>query len=366
MAVASIDDEYRGLEHALREIFPGVAVEVSPSRSRGHALAAWADVHLASGRLHLRVVLQHAASRAQLIDAVELARLAPVDEGSSIPVIASPYLSPANQQLLRDANAAFIDYAGNAWLVAPGIHIDRRGFANPGKEERGQRDLFSDKASLVLRTLLVARSPMGVREIANTVSSKDERIRLTPGYVSKMVGELERRGYVSRSDEKIVLRHADELLRDWTSAYRGRRRPVPASYFVLAPSAEDLLPRVAEAFDAKGADYVLTGHAGASLVDRYTAFDVADVYVRELEDAVPALADLGARRVERGGNVNISVPYYRESAFYDRQMSKGGIKVASDLQLYLDLYDYPVRGREQAEHLYERHLRSLVERDDRP
>lgn len=366
MVAASIGDEYRGLEHALREVFPGAVVEVSPSQSRGHTPAARADVHLASGHLHLRVELLRGASRAQLIDAVELARLAQSHDSSSIPVIASPYFGPDNQQLLRDANAAFIDYAGNAWLQAPGIHIDRRGFANPGKEERGQRDLFSDKASLVLRTLLVARSPMGVREIANTVSERDERIRLSPGYVSKMVGELERRGYASRRDEKIVLRHADELLRDWTSAYRGRRRPVPASYFVLATSAEDLPPRLAEAFHARGADYVFTGHAGASLVDRYTAFDVADVYVRELEDVVPALADLGARRVERGGNVSISVPYYRESAFYDRQMSKGRISVASDLQLYLDLYDYPVRGREQAEHLYERRLRSLVERDDRP
>lgn len=365
MAAASTDDEYRDLELALGGIFPDAAVEVSPSQSRGHTSAAQADVHLASGSLHLRVELQHAASRAQLIDAVELARLAPPHGDPSIPVIASPYLSPTSQQLLRDANAAFIDYAGNAWLVAPGIHIDRRGFANPGKEERGQRDLFSDKASLILRTLFVARSPMGVREIASSVSSKDERIRLTPGYVSKVVGELERRGYVSRSDEKIVLRRAEELLRDWTSAYRGRRRPAPASYFILAPSTEDLLPRIAEAFDAKGADYVFTGHAGASLVDRYTVFDVADVYVRDLEDVASALADLGARRVDRGGNVNMSVPYYRESAFYDRQMSRGGMKVASDLQLYLDLYDYPVRGREQAEHLYERRLRSLVERDDR-
>ena len=362
---ASTDDEYRDLEHTLRDIFPGAAVEVGPSQSRGHASAAQADVHLASGSLHLWVELQHAASRAQLIDAVELAHLAPSHGDSSIPVIASPYFSPANQQLLRASNAAFIDYAGNAWLVGPGIHVDRRGFANPGKEERGQRDLFSDKASLILRTLLVARFPMGVREIASNVSSKDERIRLTPGYVSKVIRELERRGYVSRSDEKIALRHADELLRDWTSAYRGRRRPAPVSYFILAPSAEDLLPRIAEAFDAKGVDYVFTSHAGASLVDRYTAFDVADVYVKDLEDVTPALADLSARRVERGGNVNMSVPYYRESAFYDCQMSKGGMKVASDLQLYLDLYDYPVRGREQAEHLYERRLRSLVERDDR-
>lgn len=365
MAVGA-DDEYRDLERVLRDVLPGAAVEVSPGESRGgHASSAMADAHLAGGSVRLSVRLLTAPSRAQLLDAVEMARLSPPNDGPSIPVIASPHLSPASQQLLRDANAAFIDYAGNAWLVAPGIHLDRRGFPNPGKEERGQRDLFSDKASLILRTLLVARSPMGVREIASTVSSKDERIRLTPGYVSKVVGELDRRGYAAKRDEKVVLRHARELLSDWTSAYRGRRRPAPVGYFIIAPSTQDLLPCVADAFDARGADYVFTGHAGASLVDRYAAFDVVDVYVWDLEDVASALADLGARRVERGANVNISMPYYRESAFYDRQMSKGGIKVVSDLQLYLDLYDYPVRGREQAEHLYERRLRSLIERDDR-
>lgn len=365
MGAVSADDEYRDLEHALRDIFPDAALEVSPSQSRGRGPAAHVDVRLASGDVRLQVELKRGASRAQLIDAVELARVASSQGDSSIPVIASPYLSPASQQLLRDANTAFIDYAGNAWLQAPGIHIDRRGFVNPAKEKRGHRDLFSDKASLVLRTLLVARAPMGVREIASTVSSKDERIRLTPGYVSKVIGELEGRGYVSRRDERIVLRHAEELLRDWTSAYRGRRRPATHSYFILAPSADELSPRIGEAFDAAGTDYAFTGHAGASFVDRYAAFDVADVYVKDLDDVASALTALSARRVERGGNVNISVPYYRESAFYDRQLSKGGMKAVSDLQLYLDLYDYPVRGREQAEHLYERRLRALVEREDR-
>jgi len=359
-------DEYRELEHALQGLFPDADIEVSQSQSRGHAWAALAEVQLAVGSVHLRVERVDAASRARLIDAIELVRFAPAGGEPSIPVLASPYFSPSSQQLLRDADAAFIDYAGNASLTAPGIHIDRRGFANPRKEERGQRDLFSDKASLILRTLLVARSPMGVREIAGNVSSKDEQIRLTPGYVSKVVKELERRGYATRRDEKTVLRHAKELLHDWTSAYRGRRRPnPPQAYFILARSAEDLLPRIAASFDAMSTDHVFTGHAGASLVDRHAVFDVVDVYVKNLEDVASVLADLGARRVERGGNVNISVPYYRESAFYDRQMSKGQMKVASDLQLYLDLYDSPVRGREQAEHLYDRRLRSLVERDDR-
>jgi hypothetical protein len=31
------------------------------------------------------------------------------------------------------------------------------------------------------------------------------------------------------------------------------------------------------------------------------------------------------------------------------------------IQLYLDLYNYPIRGLEQAEHLYERRLKKLIE-----
>lgn len=73
---------------------------------------------------------------------------------------------------------------------------------------------------------------------------------------------------------------------------------------------------------------------------------------------------MGARRVERGGNINVSLPYYRVSAFYDAQMPKGSARTASDIQLYLDLYDFPVRGREQAEHLYERRLRPMIEQGD--
>jgi len=37
--------------------------------------------------------------------------------------------------------------------------------------------------------------------------------------------------------------------------------------------------------------------------------------------------------------------------------------VVSDIQLYLDLYGYPVRGREQAEHLYGKRLKMLFSRD---
>jgi len=58
-------------------------------------------------------------------------------------------------------------------------------------------------------------------------------------------------------------------------------------------------------------------------------------------------------------------PYYRNSAFYDGRRIDG-LPVVSDIQLYLDLYGYPVRGREQAEHLFQKRLKDALapEQDD--
>lgn len=362
--MAAREDEYSELERALEQIFPHGRVEMLPSESRGHAPAAKADIHAAAGDLHLWIELLGSTSNARLMDAVALLH-PPQDElRPVIPVLAAPYFSPSKQELLRDGHTAFLDFVGNAWLVVPGVHVDRRGFRNPEVEQREQRDLFSDKASLVLRVLLNTHSPLGVRQIADMVSSRGDHVQLSPGYVSKVVKELERRGYAARRDGGIVLRHAKELLDDWVVSYRRRRNPVAWSYFIPAPSVESVMPRLADVFNSRNVDYVFAGHAGASLVDRHADFDVVDLYVKNPEDADAALSSLGARRVDRGGNVRVLRPYYRESAFFDAQMPRGPMRVASDMQLYLDLYDYPVRGREQAEHLYERRLRPMIERGD--
>lgn len=353
------------LRHALGEIFPGSRLLLRPSESRGHAPVVDAEVELPESQYRLWIEVLRSNSRAQLLDAGELMRQVWPDSRHAIPVLASPYFSSSRQQLLRENGVAFLDFAGNAWIIAPGIHVDRRGFGNPSREDREQRDLFSDKASLVLRALMMERSPMGVRQIAERVSSEAMKTQLTPGYVSKIVGELQRRGYAGRQGEKVVLRRPDELLNEWVISHRKRRQPASRSFFVPAPNAESLMPKIADIFDVDDVDYVFAGQAGASLVDRYADFDVVDVYVRDLQAAQMSLHRLGGRPVERGGNVNLVRPYYAVSAFYDYQRPpQGPMKAASDIQLYLDLYDYPVRGREQAEHLYDRRLRLYLERDD--
>ncbi len=55
---------------------------------------------------------------------------------------------------------------------------------------------------------------------------------------------------------------------------------------------------------------------------------------------------------KEGANLVIVRPYHRHSALFgSRQIRKW--RVVSDIQLYLDLHRYPLRGEEQASHLWD-------------
>ena len=67
--------------------------------------------------------------------------------------------------------------------------------------------------------------------------------------------------------------------------------------------------------------------------------------------------ELDLKEADQGANLVLMAPYYKHSVYDSREME--GLRVVSDIQLYLDLYKYPVRGREQAEHLYAKGLEML-------
>jgi hypothetical protein len=72
---------------------------------------------------------------------------------------------------------------------------------------------------------------------------------------------------------------------------------------------------------------------------------------------------LDLTEADQGANLVLMWPYYKHSVFYDNQEIEG-LRVVSDIQLYLDLYGYPVRGREQAEHLYDKRLKRLFSKNE--
>jgi len=336
------------VQSALQQLFPSGQVEVAHEERAGERRADFAArVQFGKRRLNLLVEYTDVGSEARLKEAVELLRGRQLGRSSDLWILAAPFLSPSRQSLLRERGVPFFDLAGNAWITDASTLIDRRGFPNPFLEQRRSRNPFSDKASLVLRSLISSGPGRGVRGIA-------EEVDLSPGYVSKVVQELERRGYVARQEDGLALRHGQELLQDWVSAYR-KRSVETRSYFVSATSAKAVMDAMERSLQHARDGYALTLQAGASLMVPYADFDTVDVYVRTLEAAGALARDLGAREVQRGANLRISLPYYRVSAFFDRQEA-AGLWAVSDLQLYLDLYDYPLRGREQAEQLFERRL----------
>jgi len=336
----------------LELLFPSGGIEVA----QAPVAESWADyavsLKLREQRLKFRVEFMNLSSDVRLWEWAEAPESLPERDGCEWRVLAAPFFSPARQERLRASGISFFDLAGNAWLAHAAVHVDRRGFPNPFGEERSSRDPYSDKASLVLRSLISSGPGRGVRAIAQEVG-------LSPGWVSKVVQELERRGYVARRPEGLALQHGEELLEEWVVSYRRRSNQV-RSYSVAASSAQGVMDALRGSLGDLDQQCALAGHAGASLVARHAEFDVVDVYVRDAADAEVVANAAGAREVDRGANLHISVPYYRVSAFFGRRHVEG-LPVVSDLQLYLDLYDYPRRGREQAEYLLEHRLRGELE-----
>jgi hypothetical protein len=273
-------------------------------------------------------------------------------ENDSVPVIVARYLSPEKREECKCAGINFIDLSGNVFLMHKSLYIERVGFPNRFPEERKGRGPFSDKASLILRLLLSHKNrSWGIRELAGLIN-------LNPGFVSRMVKELEKRNYVARANAKIRLRNAESIMDDWVRDYNFRKNK-QINYFCQAENPQHIIAKLRKPKISKNIDYALGLQAGANLIAPFAVFDSVHIYVQN-QEAIKYFEDkLKLKAVEQGANIVFLIPFYKYSVFYDMQKVKD-LWVVSDIQLYLDLYNYPIRGLEQAEHLYEKRLKNII------
>lgn len=273
-----------------------------------------------------------------------------------VPVLVAPYLSPGRQALCREAGAYFIDLSGNVFIACESLYIERIGFPNKYPEKRQRRHPFSDKASLILRELLKApKRQWGIRELA-------AKIALNPGYVSRMAKSLSAAGYASQAGGKFKVRSPKEILDDWVRAYDLKRNEHHRLFF-LAPDVNSILRSLREINMPRKIQYALSVQAGAELVAPHSAYREVHMYVGDNKDIEFFKKELDLREADQGANLVLMIPYYRHSVFYDSREIEG-LRVVSDIQLYLDLFGYQVRGREQAEHLYARRLEMLFSENE--
>jgi hypothetical protein len=269
-----------------------------------------------------------------------------------VPMIIAPYLSPEKRNECKSAGINFVDLSGNVFLKYESLYIEREGFSNRFPEERKGRGPFSDKASLILRLLLSQKNRLwGIREIAGFVN-------LNPGFVSRMARELEKRNYVARVNSKIRLRNAESVVEDWVRDYNYRKNR-EIKYFCLVESPQEIIAKLHQLNIPEKIKYALSLHAGANLISPFAVYNSVHIYVENQEVADFFIENLKLKVVEQGANIEFLFPYYKHSVFWDVQ-NVNDLLVVSDIQLYLDLYNYPIRGIEQAEHIYEKRLKNVI------
>lgn len=211
-----------------------------------------------------------------------------------------------------------------------------------------ERNPFSDAASMVLRTALSSPSrAWGIRELARLSST-------SPALTALVLKRLERLGYASReATGQARLLDPTRLLWDWAAWYA--IKPLKEFRYVLEGKAapKRILNLMEDHRGELPGRWALTSMAGASLVAPFAEFREIHVQLPKAEKLRQTWRRLLRLTPDAEGPIHLIEPYYSFSGSEGIRETHR-LPVVSDIQLFLDCYRYPVRGREQAEHILSR------------
>lgn len=207
------------------------------------------------------------------------------------------------------------------------------------------KNVFADKATFILRKML--SNPEKKWVTRDFIGDDGVSLGMAQGALETMA----KKGYIERvkrgPDSYALLTNKDRLISDWVSEYRFDLNEIDVYY---SPDKNILLKLKDYLRDKQ---YALTLHSGANLITSFVVTDQIDLYFRpenREKEILELRQQLELKELVRGGNVRIIRPVYKNSVFYRARTIKG-YKVVSNLQLYLDLYNFKPRGREHAEYL---------------
>ena len=213
-----------------------------------------------------------------------------------------------------------------------------------GKNDR-MKNVFADKASLVLRKML--QNPERrwvVRDFTGPGG-------VSLGMSQEVLKAMEKKGYIERikkgPNSYAILTNQEKLISDWLEEYSFDQNVIDTYY----SANKNILNKFRKVL--KENQYALTLHTGANLMTSFVRTEEIFIYMN-LKDWKKDILDirqkLDLKELVRGGNIHLVQPFYKNSVFFNTQKIKG-YAVVSNLQLYLDLYNFQPRGREQAEYL---------------
>jgi len=262
---------------------------------------------------------------------------------NSYPVVASSYLSETSREICKKLDVGYIDLFGNIYIDLPQIHIEKESNKTKEVEKKKQKQLFSPVATRIIRSLLTKP------EEKWTIQLLSEKSQVSLGYAHRIVEKLIDKKFLERNnDYKLILIDKSRLLDIWRDNYTFKNNTI-YSYYTFEKNKDTLFNKIKKASKSIKSSYAFTLHSGASFIAPYVRYNDIHLYIKSNMDQMIQILDL--RPVESGANIYLIEPY-DQGVMQNLQMIKGNA-IVSNIQLYLDLYSYPKRGKEQAEKIRE-------------
>jgi hypothetical protein len=260
-------------------------------------------------------------------------------------IIIAPYLSDASRRICKEAGVGCVDLAGNALLSFQSIFIDKTGIPNPFAATRAAKSLFFPKSSRVLRVLLA--NPSKKWYVENI--SKEAKISI--GLASRIKQALLAKEWITEENRQVFLSKPETAIAEWAANYSYTLSESYSYYSGL--KEEGLAASIQKACQKRGWEYGLALFTGARRVAPFVTFPRFFAYIKG--DIIDLAKSLQFKKVESGANVTLLSPY-DDGVFYGQQDVKG-VKVVSNIQLYLDLKSYMGRGEEAAQFIFDERIK---------
>jgi hypothetical protein len=265
-----------------------------------------------------------------------------------VPILVAPAISETSRELLRKNRIAYWDSSGSIYVDLPWAlyWIDR---PVPSQGPRPLRDIFRGSSAQVLHALL--------REPERTWHLNDlaQIAQVSASTAHQVCTFLERQLWMDKEgagpQTVRILRQPGALLDAWADAYSWASYEIQR-YFRWTRHPEELLSDAVDALTDFEIDYALTLDTGAQLVAPHGT-GTGRIWVVVPAEATSKLSELtrtaDLEPVEEGEALTFLIAQESTPLLFRRQVQ--GLWVVSDIQLYLDLWTWPQRGKEQARHL---------------
>lgn len=290
------------------------------------------------------------------------------------------------QEYAPDAAVGLVDMEGFQWFRGPGLDSSMnaaRGQAERRLRVRGSEvavsHLFSDLNQWMLKVLLAPAIPADLlnapRGEYRNASQLAAASKVSVMSAFRLVRQLRLEGFLDESDSSLRLVRLEELLRRWQAESLRPARDVPMRWMLRgdparqlqdalraeAPESATVAPRSRRAA-APSPRLCLGLFAAADALGLGFVHGVAPlVYIERLEPGVLERLGLSLDAPGVSPDIYVRVPAAREAVFRGALL-RDGVPVSDVVQVWLDASAYPARGPEQADMIYRKALKPLLDK----